>query len=52
MSKLTLQYKVSPSREYAVGAGITIGRLPDNAVMIDNPAASGHHARVFHEGDL
>ena len=51
MSKLTLQYEGIALKEYAVGAGITIGRLPDNAVMIDNPAVSGHHARVFHEGN-
>jgi len=51
MSKLTLQYEGIALKEYAVGAGITIGRLPDNAVMIDNPAVSGHHAKVFHEGD-
>jgi len=29
--------------------GLTIGRAPDNAVIIDNPAVSGHHARVFSE---
>ena len=51
MSKLTLQYEGIALKDYAVGAGITIGRLPDNAVMIDNPAVSGHHARVFHEGN-
>ena len=32
-----------------MGVGLTIGRLPDNAVVIDNPAVSGHHARVFSE---
>lgn len=51
MSKLTLQYEGIDLKEYAVGAGVTIGRLPDNAVVIDNPAVSGHHARVFHEGN-
>jgi pSer/pThr/pTyr-binding forkhead associated (FHA) protein len=51
MSKLTLQYEGIALKEYAVGAGVTIGRLPDNAVMIDNPAVSGHHARVFYEGN-
>ena len=50
MSKLTLQYEGIVLKEYAIGPGITIGRLPDNAVIIDNPAVSGHHARVFHEG--
>jgi pSer/pThr/pTyr-binding forkhead associated (FHA) protein len=51
MSKLTLQYEGIALKEYAVGAGVTIGRLPDNAVMIDNPAVSGHHAKVFQEGN-
>jgi pSer/pThr/pTyr-binding forkhead associated (FHA) protein len=51
MSKLTLQFEGIVLRDYAVGSGLTIGRLPDNAVMIDNPAVSGHHARVFQEGD-
>ena len=48
MSKLTLQYEgivlgTTP------GSGVTIGRLPDNAMIIDN-AVSGHHARVLLEG--
>jgi pSer/pThr/pTyr-binding forkhead associated (FHA) protein len=50
MSKLTLQYEGIVLKEYAVGAGVTIGRLPDNGVIIDNPAVSGHHARVYLEG--
>ena len=51
MSKLTLQFEGTALREYTVDAGLTIGRLPDNAVVIDNPAVSGHHARIFREGD-
>ena len=50
MSKLTLQYEGIVLKEYALGTGVTIGRLPDNAVVIDNPAVSGHHARVYLEG--
>jgi pSer/pThr/pTyr-binding forkhead associated (FHA) protein len=50
MSKLTLQYEGIVLKEYALGTGVTIGRLPDNAVIIDNPAVSGHHARVYLEG--
>ena len=42
--------KESSSRTTPLGEGVTIGRLPDNAVIIDNPAVSGHHARVFFEG--
>jgi pSer/pThr/pTyr-binding forkhead associated (FHA) protein len=50
MAKLMLQFEGIGLREYAVGSGLTIGRLPDNKVVIDNPAVSGHHARVFLEG--
>jgi FHA domain-containing protein len=51
MSKLTLQFEGRMLKDYVVGAGLTIGRLPDNAVIIDNPAVSGHHARVVSEGE-
>ncbi len=27
-------------------AGLTLGRLPDNDVIIDNDVVSGHHARL------
>lgn len=30
---------------------ISIGRLPDNTIVVDNPTVSGRHARVFREGD-
>jgi pSer/pThr/pTyr-binding forkhead associated (FHA) protein len=51
MPKLTLQFEGVDLRDYPVGAGVTIGRLPDNAVIIDNPAVSGHHARVIRDGN-
>jgi pSer/pThr/pTyr-binding forkhead associated (FHA) protein len=34
-----------------LGTELTIGRLPDNELVIDNPAVSGHHARVFLDGE-
>jgi pSer/pThr/pTyr-binding forkhead associated (FHA) protein len=49
MPKLTLQYEGRLLKEYSVGVGLTIGRSPDNTVIVDNPAVSGHHARVFSE---
>jgi pSer/pThr/pTyr-binding forkhead associated (FHA) protein len=49
MPKLTLQYEGRLLKEYTVGVGLTIGRSPDNTLIIDNPAVSGHHARVFSE---
>jgi pSer/pThr/pTyr-binding forkhead associated (FHA) protein len=51
MSKLILQFDGVLLKEFAVGTVVTIGRLPDNTVVIENPAVSGHHARVFREGD-
>jgi len=34
-------------RQYAAEPTATIGRLPDNTIIIDSPAVSGHHACVF-----
>src|SRR5262245_7281002 len=50
MSKFTLQYEGIALKDYAVGAGVTIGRLPDNVVLIDNPAVAVHHARGSYDG--
>jgi len=51
MSKLILQFDGVVLKEFAVGTAVTIGRLPDNMVVIENPAVSGHHARVVRDGD-
>lgn len=52
MPKLTLQFGDHVLKEVPIGPhGVKIGRLPDNALMIDNPAVSSHHARVFLDGD-
>lgn len=51
MSKLILQFEGRRLKDFVVGSGLTIGRLPDNAVIVDNPAVSGHHARVVCEGE-
>lgn len=51
MPKLILQFEDRMLREYGVGASVTIGRLPDNIVVIDNPTVSSHHARLFRDGD-
>jgi pSer/pThr/pTyr-binding forkhead associated (FHA) protein len=51
MPKLTLKYGDRILREIALDANpVTIGRLLDNAVVIDNQAVSGHHARVSAAG--
>jgi pSer/pThr/pTyr-binding forkhead associated (FHA) protein len=51
MPRLILQFENRVLKEYAVGVMVTIGRLPDNTVIIDNPAVSSHHACVFYDGD-
>jgi pSer/pThr/pTyr-binding forkhead associated (FHA) protein len=51
MPKLILQFEGRVLKECAVGASASIGRLPDNAVVIDNPAVSSRHARVVREGE-
>ena len=51
MARLILQFEDRVLKAHSVGLMTTIGRLPDNAVVIDNPAVSGHHACVFRDGD-
>jgi pSer/pThr/pTyr-binding forkhead associated (FHA) protein len=53
MAKLYLRFEQAVLKEYELkdGSSMTIGRLPDNGVHIDNLAVSGHHARIVWEGD-
>ena len=52
MPKLILKFGERELQECPVGAqSVSIGRLPDNMIVIDNPAVSGRHARVFQEGN-
>jgi pSer/pThr/pTyr-binding forkhead associated (FHA) protein len=52
MAKLILKIDGRELQECAVGTHpVTIGRLPDNHLVIDNPAVSGRHARVYREGN-
>ncbi len=50
MPRLTLQSEDRAVKHYPVGLMATIGRLPDNTIIIDSPAVSGHHACVFRDG--
>jgi len=50
MASLTLKIDGVPSKEYGIGPAITIGRLHDNTVVIDQPAVSSHHACIFRDG--
>ena len=50
MRKLVLKFGETVLQEIPVGAKeVSIGRSPDNGLVIDNPAVSHYHARVFHE---
>jgi pSer/pThr/pTyr-binding forkhead associated (FHA) protein len=50
MSKLVLKFGSSVLKEVPVGENeVSIGRSPENGIMIDNPAVSHFHARVFSE---
>src|SRR3954471_5711401 len=53
MAKLYLKFEQAVLKQYELkdGSAMTIGRLPDNGVHIDNLAVSGHHARILWEGD-
>lgn len=52
MPTLTLKFGDRELQQCPVGTHpVTIGRLPDNVIVIDNPAVSGRHARVFREGN-
>lgn len=48
MPGLYLKFGEQVIREVVLTRGVvTIGRQPDNLIQIDNPAVSGHHARVY-----
>jgi pSer/pThr/pTyr-binding forkhead associated (FHA) protein len=53
MPKLTLILKNKPLGNYQLrkGDSITIGRREDNSVVIDDPAVSGHHAKIDSMGN-
>ena len=50
MPKLVLKFENSVLTEVPVGSKeVSIGRSPENGLVIDNPAVSHYHARVFNE---
>ncbi len=52
MAELFLKFEDRILEELLLSGGtVTIGRQPDNVVRIDNPAVSGHHAKVYSQGD-
>ena len=53
MAKLYLKFESSVLKEVPVGqkGAVTIGRLPDNVLQVDNLAVSGHHCKVYWDSD-
>jgi pSer/pThr/pTyr-binding forkhead associated (FHA) protein len=52
MAKLILRFEQNILKEVSLGQdALTIGRLPDNALQIDNLAVSGHHAKIYYDQD-
>ena len=52
MAKLYLTFEGRPLKEFTLSHGVlTIGRLPDNLVQVDNLAVSGHHAKVYWDAE-
>jgi pSer/pThr/pTyr-binding forkhead associated (FHA) protein len=52
MAKLALKFEQAVLKEVTLSQGtLTIGRLPDNNLQIDNLAVSGHHAKIYWEQD-
>jgi len=48
MAKLFLKFEDSVLKEVPLSQNpVTIGRLPDNTIQIDNLAVSGHHAKIY-----
>ena len=51
MAKLTLQFGTTLLKEYTVHRQVvTIGRSPQSTIIIDNPAVSHDHAKIYAEG--
>ena len=52
MPKLILRLDDRELQQFAVGATpVSIGRAADSHIVIDNPAVSARHARVYREGN-
>lgn len=51
MPKLVLKFGDSVLKEIHVRQEVGIGRSANNSLVIDNPAVSNRHARIFSEGE-
>ncbi len=52
MAKLFLNFEQKMLKEFTLAEGlVSIGRLPDNLIQVDNLAVSGHHAKIYWDTD-
>jgi pSer/pThr/pTyr-binding forkhead associated (FHA) protein len=52
VAKLFLKFEQAVLKEVPLSQGVvTIGRLPDNLIHVDNLAVSGHHAKIYWDND-
>jgi pSer/pThr/pTyr-binding forkhead associated (FHA) protein len=52
VAKLFVKYNQTVLKELPISqAVVTIGRLPDNTVQLDNPAVSSYHAKIYWDRD-
>ncbi|PCI40214.1 MAG: hypothetical protein COB53_01660 [Elusimicrobia bacterium] len=52
MPKLLLKFNAAVIKEIPINkSSISVGRKPDNDIVIDNPAISGHHCKIVLKGD-
>ena len=51
MPKLLLKFNAAVIKEIAFDKdSLSVGRKPDNDIVVDNPAVSGHHCRISKQG--
>src|SRR5262249_1084526 len=51
MARFLLEFQGAVLREIPANTEITIGRKPDNDVVIDNPMVSNHHCKIIPVGN-
>lgn len=53
MPKLLLKFEASVIKEIKLDKpGYTVGRKPDNDIVLDNSAVSGHHCKIFETANV
>jgi len=51
MARFLLQFDGAVIKEIPAKNELTVGRKADNDIVIESPAVSGHHCKIFREGD-